>query len=712
MSFPRRAVIATESAPVRRADIQGLRAVAVLAVIAFHVTGGPAAGFLGVDVFFVVSGFVITGVLLRRGEATNRIELGAFYLRRLRRILPLALTVILATVLAAQALLAEEKAASIMTDGLWAALFAGNWRFATTQTDYFALGSQPSPLQHFWSLGVEEQFYLGWPVAVAVVAWALVRAGVGLRQVMLGLAGVVVAGSLGWGWWQASQEPVTAYYSSFTRGWEIGLGCLLATLGVPRLSAAARTVLSWLGLVGIMLGLFWTPGSVGLPVPGAVGVCLGTGLVLVAGHGEQPRASFLLTNPVSGYLGDLSYGLYLWHFPVLVLAGAALGSSGGITALVIGSTVVLAVISHYLIERPFLSRPRPRSMLAALAALIASVLVFSLSATRGWLPADATILPPEVVVTEPTPSPTSPTTPSSPTARPSLSASAPVVVPLGSTGTAIQDGLRGGLALTRWPSTLSPPANNVGFGNNPAADISECAATKPDNPESCTAGNRKGPEIVVYGDSLGINLLAVVVEAYGDTHKVRGLTKLACAVNGAKADFGRPEWATPCTQHRQRVVAYVKKHKPRTLIMTQNYAWSLKLLSGAKGSAREKEWTATDQAFVDSIKDYVRNVVIVSPSLPGVGFFDCYVKGGSPQCCTTGVPAFWRSTQAAEKRVRDVTFVDTLHWYCVNGRCPMVSTLEGKTTLMKVDYLHVTYQYDVLLARDLRFRLKAAGVQA
>ncbi|WP_353509139.1 acyltransferase, partial [Intrasporangium sp.] len=150
----------------RRADIQGLRAVAVAVVIAFHVFGWPTGGFLGVDVFFVVSGFVITGVLLRAQEHTGRISLGAFWSRRARRILPLALIVIGAVVAVLPWAYGPAKTAAVRMDALFAAIFFGNWHFAASADSYFDQGSAPSPLLHFWSLGVEEQFYLAWPLLV------------------------------------------------------------------------------------------------------------------------------------------------------------------------------------------------------------------------------------------------------------------------------------------------------------------------------------------------------------------------------------------------------------------------------------------------------------------------------------------------------------------------------------------------------------------
>jgi hypothetical protein len=213
---------------------------------------------------------------------------------------------------------------------------------------------------------------------------------------------------------------------------------------------------------------------------------------------------------------------------------------------------------------------------------------------------------------------------------------------------------------------------------------------------------------VVYGDSLGIPLLSTLVEAYGDDHKVRGLTKIACAVNGVDADFGKDDWAIPCVRHREMTIKYVKKARPEVLIMIETYAWSVKLKSGASGAEAAAEWLAADQAFVDAIKSSVKHVVILAPTMPGVAIQDCYRDGGSPRRCVTGVPKWWKVPYRAEQKVADATFLDTLHWYCVEGRCPIFTRTDN--TVLKYDYLHPTVQYARLVADDLVYRFDVAGI--
>src|SRR6478609_1000280 len=421
--------------PQRRADIQGLRAVAVLAVIGFHVLGWPQGGYLGVDAFFVVSGFVITGVLLRERERTGRTSLRGFWTRRARRILPLALVVIAAVLAVAPFTWAAPKVAAVRTDAVWATFFAANWHFAEQSADYFQLGSEPSPLLHYWSLGVEEQFYLAWPLLV-VLALAVAGAAHRSRVALAVLAAAVGIPSLVWAVVQGASDPTTAYYSTFTRGWELALGAALATLPgtadsprryAVRLAPAARRALSWAGLAVLVATCLVLSPATGVPWPAALGATVGTALVLVAGIGAPAPGAVPLTNRVSGYLGDISFGLYLWHFPLLVIVPVFLSASRPATvAVVLVGTLLLAVISHHLLERPVLDAPRvrPRAMLASgLALLLLVGAVGAAAATRPDLftgdtvvasgaGAEGAVAPPAggVVAPEPTPTTTSSTT--------------------------------------------------------------------------------------------------------------------------------------------------------------------------------------------------------------------------------------------------------------------------------------------------------------
>ncbi|MFJ6680140.1 acyltransferase family protein [Microbacterium sp. NPDC091382] len=346
-------------APPRR-DIQGLRALAVLAVIGAHAAGWPAGGVLGVDVFFVISGFLITGMLLREARDTGRVSLGPFYARRARRLLPTAVTVLIAVAVAGWFLFNRARGEQTLWDAAWAAVFASNWNFAAQGTDYFADTGAVSPLQHFWSLSVEEQFYLVWPLLLLIAA-----AVVGRRRVV-GVVGVlaaaIVAASSGWALMQSDSQATVAYFSTLTRAWELGVGALVAVL-VPllrRIPRALGGVMQWIGAGAIVASLLLIdPAASGFPAPWAAAPVVTTALAIAGGVGGDPRHRHLfpLTNPVSVFLGDASYSLYLWHFPVVVFAAAVLPASEWHLWIVLGASVVLGLASYLIVEQPLRHAP-------------------------------------------------------------------------------------------------------------------------------------------------------------------------------------------------------------------------------------------------------------------------------------------------------------------------------------------------------------------
>ena len=308
-----------------RPDIQGLRAVAVLAVIADHLAGWPKGSFVGVDVFFVISGYLITGILVREFDARETISFRGFYARRIKRILPAGLFVIGATLCATRVLAGIDRYHFAAKDAIASILFAANWRFAHTGVNYFNQALPPSPLQHYWSLSIEEQFYFVWPWLML----GLLLIGRRLRswrpEHARPLAGAAIAVISGLSLWlafaQTASNPTVAYFSTFVRAWELGLGALVAIAAGPlaRRDPRARRVVALAGLVGVLLSFFVVRASPGFPAPEALLPTLSTAAVLSAGAGLESRWLLPLTNPLSQYLGNISYSLYLWHFPVVVL---------------------------------------------------------------------------------------------------------------------------------------------------------------------------------------------------------------------------------------------------------------------------------------------------------------------------------------------------------------------------------------------------------
>lgn len=357
----------TARVPRVRRDLQGLRAVAVVAVVATHLTGWPRGGFVGVDVFFVLSGFLVTGILLADLRAEGTVRLAAFLARRVTRLLPAALLVLGTVVAVGSALFSATRADQTVGDALAAAGLVSNWRFGLEGRDYFAAGDV-SPLQHFWSLSVEEQFSLGWPLlvlsAVALLP-AAARRGRGARATIAVLALAVAAASGAAAVALTPVDPSLAYFSTLTRVGELAVGAVLAASAglLSRVPAPLGGAAAWIGVAIIAAAFFVVDPAAPFPAPWAALPVAGAALVIAGGVAGDPRHRhlFVLTNPVSVAVGDVSYSLYLWHLPVIVFAAVVLPpgpAALAITALVI---VVLAVATFLGVEQPLHRVPWPRA---------------------------------------------------------------------------------------------------------------------------------------------------------------------------------------------------------------------------------------------------------------------------------------------------------------------------------------------------------------
>jgi peptidoglycan/LPS O-acetylase OafA/YrhL len=373
-----------------RPDVEGLRGIAVLIVVLFHAgLAGVIGGFVGVDVFFVISGVLITGLLLREHERTGRIAFLPFYARRARRLLPAAIVVLLATLIAAMNLVAPLDRPSIGLDGAAAALSIGNIRFALASGDYFASVTSPSPFLHFWSLAVEEQFYLVWPALILLAARGIHAR----RRLVLALLGVVAA-SFAANLLLTDLAANWAFYSLPTRAWELGLGGLAAvvvgagiTNRAPRIVAGAA---GWLGLAAIAFATVTFDADLAYPGVAALVPAVGTAVLLGAGQRRFGPSLLLATAPLR-IVGRISYSLYLVHWPILVLAPFALG--GPVDDLgragLVGLSLLVGAASWAIIETPF-RRPLPRivapparTISVGLAAIIA-VVVVAAGPSVGW----------------------------------------------------------------------------------------------------------------------------------------------------------------------------------------------------------------------------------------------------------------------------------------------------------------------------------------
>jgi peptidoglycan/LPS O-acetylase OafA/YrhL len=392
-----------------RRDIEGLRAVAILTVLAYHAGLPVRGGFVGVDIFFVISGFLITGLLVTELDRSGSISWIRFVGRRIRRLLPAAVLVLVLTALVSWFVVPGLRRRDIGVDVAAAALYVVNWVFARRETDYLASDVLPSPVQHFWSLAVEEQFYVIWPLLLIVLA--LVVRPPGRRAVATAL-GVLVASSFVWSVWFSHTSPRPAFFTTTTRIWELGIGALLAVAlaGRPRPATPARgsAALGWVALVTLVAVALWLPQDVDWPGAWALLPTLPTAALLWVGWQGPARGPVrvLGTAPMV-WVGALSYSIYLWHWPVIILGGwtaEAFGAdlpSWGVVLLALGS-VLPAWLSWRFVESPIHHGPwlrhRPRALLAAglalsLVGVLAALPLFSLRSPFSTVPAGGSLPP-------------------------------------------------------------------------------------------------------------------------------------------------------------------------------------------------------------------------------------------------------------------------------------------------------------------------------
>jgi len=348
--------------PRRRDDIEGLRAVAILLVLLYH-AGVPLVpgGFIGVDVFFVISGYLITGLLLREAATTGGVSVPRFWARRIKRLLPAGVTVLVATLLGTWLFLPVTSWRLVAGDVGAASVSMVNWRFAERTVDYLAKDVSPSPVTHFWSLAVESQFYLVWPL----VLWLLVRVWRNDTAKFRLAAAITFTGltiaSLALAVERSTQGDPTAFFTTHTRLWELGIGALtaLAAVRLARLTRRWSLALSASGLVGIVAAAVLIGPTTDWP---GLATLLPTVSTVMLIAGGSPSSENAVTRALSVrpfvLVGALSYSLYLWHWPILTIASARLdvthwGQGLGLVVL----SAVPAYASYRWIEGPARSLP-------------------------------------------------------------------------------------------------------------------------------------------------------------------------------------------------------------------------------------------------------------------------------------------------------------------------------------------------------------------
>jgi peptidoglycan/LPS O-acetylase OafA/YrhL len=639
-----------------RPDIEGLRAFAVVSVVLYHADLlGVRGGFIGVDVFFVISGFLITRLLLESvGERGIR-ALPTFYTRRIRRLLPAAMTVVVATVAAARIWAPPLSVRPIAVDGIFTTFYGLNYRLAFEGTQYLNEGNAASPLQHFWSLAVEEQFYLCWPILIVLVMYLGRRH----RSALLGvLLAAIVAGSFYYSVFLTPRDAPWAYFSLATRAWELALGALVA-LGASQLARLPRPAAvagGWLGLAAVVASAFVYnnqtpyPGSAAaLPVAGAA-VVIGCGCAAAGGAGAGGAGVLLGLRPLQ-FGGRVSYSWYLWHWPMLVIAPMILGHalSWPQRLAVVALSLAAAFVTFKVIENPArsLKLPNPQWFAGGLVlsgtAVLAAVVVIA--------------NPPPLVGT----------------GRAATVVHASIATP--AVTREMKAAIIAGLGTVDAPRNLTPEPAQA-HGDVPISSYDGCHADiLVVTQGSCVFGDRKGKHtVVLFGDSHMQQWQPAFIRAGAYAHwRVVNWTKSGCApaqVPEFNGQLNQP--FTQCYTWRALTLRRIAALKPTVVVV-----------AGADVEAPTLSPTAYADATVATVRTLQRTtaakiVYLEDTPYPGYNVAECVaahlddVKACNLPLSKAYNQARHQAVNRALQKLGGVTLVNPEDWICAENKCPAV----------------------------------------
>lgn len=574
------------------------------------------------------------------------------------------------TVLLGYVVFGVVRASAILTDAFWSSVFAANWRFVAVGTDYMHASDSLSPLQHYWSLSVEEQFYLLWP-AILVLTFALVSRAP--RRTIFLTAVFVTLASLGWAVWETAHNPTWAYFSTFSRAWELGVGAMLACAApvLEKLPTRFRPWLVWLGLGTLAASAVLMDVNTAFPAPWAIVPVVATGAILVAGIGAVPKFSLPLTNPVSVYLGTISYSLYLWHLPVIVFTSTFLGQQGE-KYLLLSSALIfsLAVLSYHFIEDPLrhaswsLRRKRfrlsrSRKGLVAVPALAAVIVVMMLATYFNRLP--AAVPQREVSAT-------------------SLSglftpaATTPLQV---ARAAAVSEAL----ATTEWP-TLTPSIDELGRTSRASEWTTDgclgLEASSVRSPEEralgCVYGDPAATHsIAVLGDSVAISYVPALREAIGPDWKIHVFTMSQCPYADVETLLADKSPNPMCDEFRSWSLDQIQALQPDKVVLSGTVSAIERLASGAKKDAATSEFEQGLKSTFDRLSGI--DVVVLDAPPDMTSLAECAVLGSLPADCVRSPKKVFVTTNMMVRRVAaaypGVSAPATLGWFCdKDGFCP------------------------------------------
>jgi peptidoglycan/LPS O-acetylase OafA/YrhL len=670
------------SAAKFRADIEGLRAIAILLVLIFHANLPLPGGFVGVDVFFVLSGFLITELLVREAENSGRVSLLNFYARRAKRLLPAASLVLGAVTLLSSIWAIETERQLFALDVAAAALYAVNWRFAARAVDYLAEDTGRSPVLHFWSLAVEEQFYFLWPLLIVGSLVVARRLKLSAKRALIPAILCLVVPSFAWSLYYS--ERTEAFFVSTTRFWELGVGAATALVASRFAPTQQRASASMAGLGVLMIltaAIGIRPGGVAWPGYAALLPTCGTALTLVAGaHCRDSWTGRVLATRPLQFLGAISYSVYLWHWPFLVVGQDWLGHKGPMfgTLLTLFSFLP-AYLSHRFIEKPV----RQSRSLAETPAL-----AFTIGTTLSFLSATLALGAALGGTAQPTGS-------GAPSFR--LSVKGKDLVPTDKTlgaGALVakKTARRAGKVQRHYEEIVPAPA--VAQEDLPRAYELGCQTSEGRTDiQWCEFGNPKGKRrVVLAGDSLVLqyaDALDIIARAKG--WRLQTATKSSCAfvldVSGLPAD---------CARFNESVVEAFELEPPDVVITNQ--------YSKTNASALKSTWSRLTSLGIQVV------VIGANPHPPREdSVYRCLLKnpGNHAVCAFSREEGLARSAfevqRTAASEAGNVSFIDLTGLICAE---PMCAPVIGRVLVYRQG-AHITNTYVKTLAPMLMNELDA-----
>jgi peptidoglycan/LPS O-acetylase OafA/YrhL len=694
-----------------RPDIEGLRAVAVLAVVLFHAEmPGIGGGYVGVDVFFVVSGFLITGLLWREVNSTGSVGLRRFYGARARRLLPASATVGVVTMIASVALLPPLQVKSVLVDGITSALYVGNYWFVMRGVDYFGGNRPPSPFQHYWSLGVEEQFYLVWPGLIIATAWLIRRAGRRTRAEAtsslcpyLAVLALVAAVSLAMSLIVTYVMPPAAFFSLPTRAWQLAVGGLVAlTMGQwRRLSSLAAAITGWAGLALILWAC--TQLSATTLYPGLAALVPTAGAALVIGAGcatpTQGCGRMLAASPMRA-IGRISYSWYLWHWPVLVLAPLLVGHPLGLTARLAAALVSggLAVLTLRFVENPLRFAPAVRRSAGRSLALGGAVTAVAVCVGLVLL----AVVPAPVGRGAPAAALTVATAP-----VPAGSDMAAYDAAVQQAFAQVQAAVAASADLKAVPSNLDPPLAEVQAEQN-AYTNNGClrAPHQGGQPECATGDISSTTRVALVGDSHAAMWNPAFRQAATQHHwRLETLAKAACPLMDLPVTNPFPrlvELVEHCAQWRAQIMARLRAEHPKLIVLSafRGYGADGGFDWGSSFTPYDPAWLDRLTLLVQQLRGTGAKVLVLGPIPdPHLDVPTCLsshlddatacVPSRSTAVNKTGIAA-----EAAATRTGGGQYVDLTDLFCAGERCPVIVA----STLVYLDWTHLTFEHSRRLA--------------